>query len=91
MKVTYDPLKNQRNIIGRGLSFELVTDLDWTTAQYFVDTRYDYPENRYIAYGQLAQRLHVVVFTEVEVGIRVISFRKANTREVKRYEQATTD
>ena len=32
-------------------------------------------------------RLHFVCFTETEKGIRVISFRKANKREVKRYEQ----
>jgi len=33
--------------------------------------------------------LHVACFTETKDGIRVISFRKANNREVKRYEQET--
>ena len=37
----------------------------------------------------VAGRVHAVVFTETATGIRVISFRKANNREVKRYEQAT--
>ena len=38
-----------------------------------------------MALGQLTGRLHVLCFTEAEDGIRVISFRKANTREVARY------
>jgi uncharacterized DUF497 family protein len=38
----------------------------------------------------LAGRLHVLVFTETVTGIRVISFRKANARERKAYEQAQT-
>ncbi|MCW9733807.1 hypothetical protein L5B97_10105 [Avibacterium sp. 20-15] len=31
-------------------------------------------------------RLHILVFTPIKTGIRVISFRKANAREVKKYE-----
>ena len=39
-----------------------------------------------------AQRLHVLCFTPVPGGIRVISFRKANLREVKSHGQNhTTD
>jgi uncharacterized DUF497 family protein len=34
--------------------------------------------------------VHVLCFTPVEGGIRVISFRKANSREIKTYEQART-
>ena len=34
-------------------------------------------------------RLHALVFTQTPVEVRVISFRKANRREVLRYEQAT--
>lgn len=49
--------------------------------------RHDYGETRYVALGQLQGRLHVLCFTETRDGIRVISFRKANEREVKRYAQ----
>jgi uncharacterized DUF497 family protein len=41
------------------------------------------------AIGHLENRLHVLVFTETVDGIRVISFRKANPREEKIYEQKT--
>lgn len=40
------------------------------------------------AIGFLRRRLHVLCFTPIDAGIRVISFRKANNREIKAYEQA---
>ncbi|OXE37117.1 MAG: hypothetical protein CGW95_03505 [Phenylobacterium zucineum] len=39
-----------------------------------------------MALGKLDARVHLLVFCEAPEGIRVISFRKANAREVKRYE-----
>lgn len=51
------------------------------------DTRHPYPERRFVALGYVGERLHVVCFTPIEGGVRVISFRKANDREVRRYEQ----
>lgn len=46
-----------------------------------------YPEVRYCALGYINSRLYALVFTETALGIRVISLRKANKREVKKYEQ----
>ena len=89
MKVQYDPDKNRWNIKERNLSFEQVIDLEWDTAQIIEDSRKDYPEQRFVAMAFLYERLHVLCFTPIEGGIRVISFRKANSREVKKYEQAT--
>ena len=87
MRISYDPGKNQRNIRDRGLSFESVVDFAFETAMYAVDERHAYGETRFVAVGMLAERLHVLCFTEEPDGIRVISFRKANTREVNRYAQ----
>jgi len=87
MSISYDPNKNQINIQKHGLSFELVYDFNWDDAWIYEDKRYDYDEIRYVAYGMLEKRLHFVCFTETDAGIRVISFRKANKREVKSYEQ----
>ena len=53
------------------------------------DDRRDYGEVRWQALGLLDGRLHMLVFVETAAGIRVISFRKANQREVKRHEKAT--
>jgi uncharacterized protein len=54
-----------------------------------LDNRHQYSEQRRRALGMLDGRLHALVFTETIDGIRVISFRKANQREVKRYESQT--
>jgi uncharacterized DUF497 family protein len=45
----------------------------------------------FVALGYLGERLHVVCFTPIEGGVRIISFRKANAREKRRYEQKTAD
>lgn len=86
VKISFDPLKNERNIRERGLAFERVSDFDFESALVQIDTRNDYGETRYIAVGQLDSGLHVLCFVETADGIRVISFRKANDREIKRYE-----
>lgn len=87
MKIEFDPGKNERNIRERGLPFMLVDEFAWETAQTHEDRRFPYPERRVVSLGLIGDRLFVVCFTPIPGGIRVISFRKANAREVKRYEQ----
>jgi uncharacterized protein len=77
-----------RNIEERGLSFELVRGFDFETAIFAVDSRRDYGETRLRALGLLDDRLHALVFVEEATGIRIISFRKANKREVQHYEKS---
>jgi uncharacterized DUF497 family protein len=88
MDITFDPLKNARNVAERGLSFELVAELDWDTAIAEEDVRKDYGERRVRVFGFLGPRLHVAVITMRGDRMHVISFRKANRREVRRYGQA---
>lgn len=88
MKIEFDVAKNERNIRERDLSFERIAELDFSTAVIGQDTRSAYPEPRFVALGFLEVRLHVLCFTPVADGIRVISFRRANAREAKNYEQA---
>lgn len=83
-----DSTKEDRNLAERGLSLDLAEHLDWTTALIWEDTRKDYGERRYCVLGFLGDRLHSVVFTPRSGKPRVISLRKANRREVKRYEKA---
>ncbi len=71
----------------RGLSFEQAAAFDFETALVRADDRREYGETRYVALGKMGERLHVLCFTETSDGIRVISFRKANDREMKRYEK----
>ncbi len=88
MEIEFNLLENARNIDERGLSFEQVREFDFETALYVVDDRHDYGETRIRALGFVGPRLHVLVFVEVPKGIRVISFRKANKREVIGYGKA---
>ena len=89
MEINFDPAKNARNKQERGLSFESVAEFDFESAYFEVDSRRDYGEMRIRALGLLDGRLHALVFVETATGIRIISFRRANKREVKRYEQAS--
>jgi uncharacterized protein len=90
MRISFDPDKNRRNIEERGLSFEQAAEFDFDASLIRIDNRHDYGETRYIAIGNLRGRLHVLCFTETPDGIRVISFRKANDREVQRYAKSQT-
>ena len=90
MRIEFDPAKNERNIRERNLSFDRVAQFDFSTAKARLDDREVYPEDRDVAVGLLDGRLHVLCFTPVAGGIRVISFRRANAREVRTYEQGSS-
>jgi len=90
MEIEFDPSKDARNRRERSLSFERAGDFQFETALYFIDERRHYGETRRIAIGYLDKRLHVMCFVETKTGIRVISLRKANDREVKRYGKTKT-
>lgn len=83
MRLTFDPAKNARNIAERGLSFERVAELDWETAVSQEDTRKDYGEERIQVLAFLGRRLHAAVVTVRGDALHVISFRKANRKEVR--------
>jgi uncharacterized DUF497 family protein len=67
------------------LSFELVELMEWATALMEEDTRKAYGERRFQVLGYIGERLHAMVFTPREGKVHVISLRKANSREVKKY------
>ena len=50
-----------------------------------VDTRRDYGDPRMIGFGYLGLRPVCVVFADRGAERRIISLRKPNSREVKRY------
>jgi uncharacterized DUF497 family protein len=86
MELEYDPAKRESTLVKHGVDFEDARHFAFSTALAWQDERRDYGEVRWVAIGFLGKRLHVICFTETELGIRVISFRKANPREVKKYE-----
>jgi uncharacterized protein len=88
MEIEFDSERSAKNAVARGLPFDLVADFDFETALVAQDIREAYGEDRFIALGLIGQRLHVVAYTICGARLRVISLRKANAREVERYEQA---
>jgi uncharacterized DUF497 family protein len=90
VKIEFDPAKSEKNARERGLPFHAVDGFDWETAQFEEDARFRYPELRIVAAGFMDSRLHVLCFTPIDGGIRVISFRKANDREVRKYDEKKT-
>lgn len=84
--VSFDPAKNERNISSRGISFEAAEQFEWDTALVAEDLRKEYGERRFLALGLIEGRLHAMVYTPRAGKVHVISLRKANRREVRRYE-----
>ena len=78
MEITYDLEKSAKNVLERDLPFSKVAHFNWHTATLKEDQRKNYPEQRFEAIGYLEDRLHVLCFSETNLGIRVVSLRKAN-------------
>ena len=74
----------------KGIGLSDAARLDWHIAVREVDDRRDYGEVRVRAYVTLERRLYVCVYTMRGTVLRVISLRKANSREERRYEQTDT-
>ncbi|WP_453931485.1 BrnT family toxin [Acidovorax temperans] len=89
MNVTFDPAKDAANLAKHGFSLLDAVGFEWETAVVWPDTRRDYGEPRMVALGYIGLRIMSVVFVdrppEQPTERRIISLRKANTREVKRY------
>lgn len=85
MHITFDPAKDARNIAKHGVSLALAGQLAWDEAVVWIDDRRNYGEARQCALAPLGSRLYAVVFVERAEGRRIVSLRKANDREVRRY------
>ena len=89
MDISFDAAKSERNIAKRGISFEQAAQFEWDSALIVEDLRRPYGEQRFQALGLINSRLHMLVFTPRASKAHVISLRKANKREVKKYETQT--
>lgn len=89
MDVTLDPAKDAVNLAKHGVSLSDAVGFEWDAAVVWPDTRRNYGEPRMVALGYIGPRIMAVVFVdrppERPTERRIISLRKANTREVKRY------
>jgi uncharacterized DUF497 family protein len=86
MSFGWNEAKSERCLRERGFSFAFVVpafaDPDRRVE---IDDRRNYGETRYRLYGRIAGRLFVVVYTMRGRMTWIISARKANARERRRY------
>jgi uncharacterized DUF497 family protein len=87
MELEWNEAKRQVTREQRGLDFADLVKFDWDTAMVAPDMRQDYGESRSIAFGFVDLRLICLVYTMRENTLRIISMRKANSRERKIYDR----
>ncbi len=85
MQITFDPTKDAANLAKHGVSLAMASEFEWDTLECKPDTRRDYGELRMIGYAFAGSRLYCVVFADRAGVRRIISLRKANSREVSDY------
>ncbi len=86
MQFEWDDNKNQINLGKHGISFEEAAAI-WENPLFTApDNRFDYKEKREISIGEI-KGVAVIVAAHTQRGnnIRIISARKANNREKRKY------
>ena len=85
MEFAWSETKRAANLKAHGLDFIDAPRVFEGATYTFEDDRFSYGEQRFITLGLLAGIPVSVVHTESEHEIRVISFRKATSREAQIY------
>jgi uncharacterized DUF497 family protein len=91
MKFEWDEEKRLANVVKHGVDFTDACRLFDGPFMLMTDNRRDYGAIRSIAFGHVESRLIAVAFTKRQDIIRIISVRKANDREKKRFKDAIAD
>ena len=85
VRYVYDPAKDRANRAKHGVSLASAEVMFQGPHVSMTDGRFEYGEVREVAVDLINDRLFVCVYAERDAERRVISLRKANRREVKRY------
>ena len=85
MAIEFVPEKDAANIAKHGVSLSTASEMVLDDAVICADTRFDYGEERFNAYGLIGETLHAMTFTLRGNDIRVISLRRARAKELKRF------
>lgn len=85
MKITFDAAKRNATLAERGIDFSDAAIVLQGESFCFEDERKAYGEKRMVAYGFLKDHMVVVVFVQRGDTTHIVSMRKANEREQKKY------
>ena len=92
MNFEWNEAKNRSNIRKHGLDFADAEEIFRGFLLVRPDTREDYGEERWIGIGMMQGRIAFVAFAEPSPDtVRIISRRKADHEERKKYEKAIQD
>ena len=88
MLFEWDDRKAGQNIAKHGVPFEYAVRVFLDPHRLdSEDTRRDYSEERWLTLGKIEGRLFAVAYTPRGTAIRLISARKANEREQRKYHE----
>jgi uncharacterized protein len=82
----YDPEKNAINKAKHRLDFEDFEGFD-SDPIVITDERADYGEPRFRAFGRINGIAYMIALVSRDGNLRLLSFRRAHEKEIKRYEK----
>jgi uncharacterized protein len=85
MNFTWDENKRCANLKKHQLDFADAEKVFSGAVRIFEDTRFDYGEQRWVSVGLLDLIVVVIIHTETETEIRIISMRKATNYEKENF------
>jgi len=85
MDIEYDPAKWGVTFKERGLDMARATEVFHGPHITVPDIRFDYGEERFVTIGLLDERMIIMAWTPRGEACRIISMRKANDREERKY------
>lgn len=85
MDIEFDPAKAADNFVKHGVSLADFAGFDAMPVT-IADDRNDYREARFRAFGRIDGVPHMIAYTLRSGKIRLISFRRAHEKEMRRHE-----
>jgi uncharacterized DUF497 family protein len=85
VRLEWDEAKRRANLRKHGVDFRDLHPVFERGTVTVVDDRFEYGEERLLTFGLLGQQVLLIVHTQHDGGIRVISARKANRNEREAY------
>ncbi len=89
MEYEWDEAKRLSNLKKHGVDFADIEEFGWDVALFESDESKEHGEDRFFALGPFRGKIHVVIFVLRGSMTRLISVRKAEKKEVRRYEKET--
>jgi uncharacterized DUF497 family protein len=86
MEIEFDTAKRETILAERRIDMSRAQEVFAGPIWTLVDDREDYGEARYMTYGYLDQRMVFLAWTYRGIRRRIITIRKANEREQRKYE-----